>query len=300
MSTVLRAMGTEVRVEAPALEPGERARCTARVASIFEEAERRFSRFRDDSELSALNAARGPMRVSTELLDALRRAQIYLELTDGLFDPGIGGALLAHGYDRSFAPGSLDRDAPAGTAPRASLREVIVDADAGTVTRPPHVRIDLGGMIKGHTVDRAASELGVPGFVDAGGDAMLRGEPAPGEPWIVEVEDPADETRVLLSIAVRDRAIATSAPNRRAWRRGGERVHHLVDPRTRRSACSDLAQASVLAGTAELADVLAKCALLLGARGATGLLARIPGAAGVLARDDGRVVCVGDLEVIDA
>lgn len=292
--TVFSAMGTEVRVEAPPGAPIDD------VERIFARLERRFSRFREDSELSALDRAREPLVVSRSMCDALARARRYTELTGGLFDPAVGGALLAHGYDRSFAPGALDRDTPASQSIRSSVCELDIDELTRTVHRPAHLHLDLGGMIKGHAVDLAAARLGPGALVDAGGDAVLSGEPAPGLPWIVDVEDPRDPRAVLLSVAVHDRAVATSAANRRAWRRAGSRAHHLIDPRAWAPAQSDLVQVTVLAASAELAEVLAKAIFVGGSAHAERLLDRVPDTAAVLVRDGGALGLVGELEVVDA
>ena len=295
-----RAMSTEVRVETPTLDADASDERAQRVARLFERVELRFSRFRPSSELSRLNASHGPMRVSDELFDALVRALAHHELTRGIFDPAIGASLLVAGYDRSFAPGALDRSAAPGRAPRASLTEVRLDHASRTVWRPAHVQLDLGGMLKGHAVDLAASLLDVPGFVDAGGDARVVGAPPDADAWVVDVEDPRSAERTLLSLALRRGAIATSAPNRRRWSAGGLAMHHLIDPRTGAPARSDLAQVTVLAPTVELADVLAKTALVLGADEGARALSAIDGVSAVLAHERGDVVCVGDVEVIDA
>ncbi len=287
------AMGTEVTVHAPTCGPIGEALLSVEVARIFAEAERRYSRFREDSELAALNRAREPMRVSRELLETLRDAQRWSERTRGVFDAGLGAALVGSGYDRSFRAGALDRVAPPAAAPRGSLSELIIDEDACTVFRPAHVVIDLGGLVKGRTVDRAAA-LEEDIAVDAGGDARMR-----GDGWIVDVEDPRDERHTLLALRVCDRAVATSAPNRRNWLRGGRTHHHLIDPRTQRSAESDLAQATVVAETTEAADVLAKTVFLLGSTAGRAFVQSQPSVGAVLVRTDGTLDLVGDVEVAD-
>ncbi len=294
-----RAMGTEVAVAAPGVESGEEETLARAVAALFEAQEQRFSRFRDDSELSLVHGGVDAVHVSPELLAALLRARGYVELTDGIFDPAIGGALAAHGYDRPFAPGALDRAAGPGSSLAAHFADVQIDAARGTVWLPLAVRLDFGGMIKGYTCDRAAALLPTPSFVDAGGDAVMRGAGPDGDGWLVEVEDPRDAERVLVSLRVRDRAVATSAPNRRRWQVGGASAHHLIDPRTQRPARSDVAQVTVFAESAELAEVVAKTALVLGGREARDVLERTR-SSGVLVRSGGRFEVVGDLEVIGA
>ena len=129
--------------------------------------------------------------------------------------------------------------------------------------------------------------------------AALRGDGPEGEGWLVDVEDPRDASRVLVTLRLRGGAIATSASNRRSWRRGTARMHHLINPRTGAPAETDLAQATVLAETAERADVLAKVAFVLGSSDGATFLRQV-GASGVLVKRDGRVLDVGRLEVCDA
>jgi thiamine biosynthesis lipoprotein len=278
----------------------DEAAVAGHVAATFVGAERRFSRFRHDSELAELNRAHGPVVVSAPLFAALERAREYVELTGGLFDPGIGGALNALGYDRSFVPGTFDRAHPRRRPRAGHLAEVILDPRTRTVRRPDHVHIDLGGMIKGGTVDEAAAHLRGPGVVDAGGDARLCGPAPDGGDWLVDIEDPVRRSSTVATLAVRDRAVATSAANRRCWRVAGALAHHLIDPRTQNPAVTDLLQVTVVAPCAELADVLAKAAFILGSRGARPFLSRQAGVGAVLVRASGAPLLVGDIELREA
>src|SRR5205085_916234 len=160
----------------------------------------------------------------------------HVDATHGLFDPAIGGALLAAGYDRSFAPGALDREREITPPARARFDELVIDHARRTVTRPAHLQLDLGGFLKGRTIDRAAALLPQCAMLDAGGDAILRGDEPHGDGWEVDVEDPAHPDRVLITVRVRDAAVATSAGNRRRWRAGGTIAHPLIDPRPARPA----------------------------------------------------------------
>lgn len=298
MTTSFAAMGTDVTVLAPGLAPEAAARVTGDIERFFGSVEARFSRFRPGSELSLLNRSTGLVPVSAEMFAALEAARALHAATDGLFDPAVGGALVAHGYDRAWAPGVLDRRHGAGApAPATCFADVELDARTRSVRRPAGMTIDLGGLLKGRTVDRARALLPRPGALDAGGDAVLVGDGPDGCGWIVEVEDPRDAGRALLSLRVKDAAVATSADNRRTWRLGGGRAHHLIDPRLQRPASSDLAQVTVVARSAELADVVAKVAFLDGARDAERWLARLGAEGAVLVDRQGRARVIGPLVV---
>ncbi|MCC7540661.1 MAG: FAD:protein FMN transferase [Deltaproteobacteria bacterium] len=298
MSATFRAMSTDVTVIAPTLDDDDELAATRRVAEVFADAEQRFSRFREDSELSRLNRSRAPFVASPALFAALLRARAHVRSSGGIFDPAIGAALCRAGYDRSFASHRLDRDAPPVPPVRpARFDEVALDEPTRTVTLPIDLRLDLGGFVKGLTVDLAASSFAGPIAIDAGGDAVLRGEGPTGDGWEVDVEDPRDASRTLLTLRVRDRAVATSSPNRRRWRTGPVEQHHLIDPRTFEPARSDLVQVTVIARCAEQADVLAKVAFVLGADAGTRWLEGRPAVGAVLVGREGDVWRVGQTEV---
>jgi thiamine biosynthesis lipoprotein len=298
MSSTFHAMGTDVRVVTPLDHDHDRAHHDAlrAITATFAEAERCFSRFAGDSELSRLNRSTGPAVVSPLLFDALSRAAQHVEATRGLFDPAIGGDLLAAGYVRGFAPQALDRPEPAGpTRAHGTFAALTIDAATRTVLRPPGVLLDLGGFVKGWTADRAARLLPATSVIDAGGDAVLRGRGEDGEGWLLDVEDPFDQDHVVCTLRVSDCAVATSGVNRRRWLAGGQEQHHLIDPRTSRPASSDVAQVTVLASSAEEAEVLAKTALLLGSREGQRFLRARPGIRGVIVRRDRTLVTVGEV-----
>ena len=294
-----RAMSTDVAITAPMLAEPDQQALARDIARMFAETERRFSRFREDSELSVLNRATGPVVVSPELLELLLVAREHAAETAGLFDASVGSALLAAGYDRSFWPGTLDRE-QRGPARPDSRDALAIDERTRRVTRPAGVQLDFGGFLKGRTVDRAAARMPGLGAVDAGGDAMLRGAGLDGDGWLVDVEDPFDERATLVTLRVRDRAVATSAANRRSWRIGGELAHHLIDPRTHAPSRSDLAQVTVLAPTAERADVMAKVVFLLGAAKGEEFVARHEELGAVLVTRTGDVRLVGNVVVARA
>lgn len=294
-SSVFAAMGTEIRV----ITPGDHEASLHAVAQLFTETERCLGRFDEASELSRLNRASEPVVVSPLLFEALTRAARHVAATQGLFDPAVGSALLAAGYTRSFAPGALDRPAPA-QAPgvRRRFAELRLDPARRLVARPPGLLLDLGGFVKGWTADRAARLLPSTSVIDAGGDAVLRGAGEDGAGWLIDVEDPFDPDAVLRTLRVTGRAVATSGVSRRRWITAGEEQHHLIDPRTGRPARSDLVQVTVVGESAEEAELLAKTALLLGAREGSRWLRARPGIAALLVRRDRGIETIGRLAAV--
>ncbi len=162
------------------------------------------------------------------------------------------------------------------------------------VVRPAGVRFDLDGVAKGWLADRAADLLDEwPGAaVDADGDISLRA--GPGVVWQIEVVDPrGDERPPLATLSfvggdawARSAGVATSGTSVHRWAAEGRPpTHHLIDPRTRRPAETDVVQATVVAATAREAEMLAKTAVILGSDAALPLLAASAAQAAILLLD---------------
>jgi FAD:protein FMN transferase len=231
----------------------------------FEEWEAVLSRFRPTSELSRLNAHAGEwVTVSPALFQNIADARDAAEMTRGVFNPLILNALEAAGYDRSFEPGmtAAHHDLVV-SQPVASAQAIELDEANQAVYLPAGARIDLGGIAKGwaaqQTADRLA-EIG-PCLVDAGGDLVAYGSPDDSGGWGAHVQTP-DGAQTLYTLLLADQAMATSGTDYRRWERGGQTMHHLVDPYTGRPAESPIVQATVIAPDATLAVVWAKVGLM--------------------------------------
>ena len=171
---------------------------------------------------------------------------------------------------------------PARPHPAARWREVRVDDQAGTVLRPPGLRLDLGGSAKGFIADGVAAMLppAAAWVVDAGGDVRLGGE---HEVLVAHPLGPVPAARLRL----RDTAVATSSIVARAWRTpDGARAHHLLDPSTGAPAWTGVLSATAIAPSVLEAETLAKAALLSGPEAGRRLLAS---RGGLLVLADGAV-----------
>ena len=210
--TGFRSMGCDVLVSS--------ADRLHEVQRLFEERDRRFSRFYDHSELNHVNAHPfGVTLVSEELASMLSLALDAAHATGGLVTAAAGGALVGAGYDRDFASLPLDGDA-VESAPVPSLLSLRLRGRMLLRTEP--VVLDLNGVVKSKTVDDALALIG-DGWVSAGGDVATTvpldvGLPGGG------------------SIRLDRGGLATSSVAKRSWRRGGELQHHLIDPATGRPA----------------------------------------------------------------
>jgi len=219
------------------------------------------SSFRDDSELSALNAAGGqPLPVSPTLREAVAAALRAARLTDGDVDPTVGEALVAFG----FIPGAGSGQTPEIRAV-PGWRAVELDHRTGTIRVPLGVRLDLGATAKALAADEAAAAAsdasGCGVLVSLSGDIALRGEP-PQDGWRIRVTDDHRSSAQVPGqwIALRSGGLATSSTT---VRRDGA-VHHLIDPRSGGSAAVHFRTVSVAAGSCLDANIASTAAIIRG------------------------------------
>ncbi len=287
------ALGTTAEVRcAAAVLARARAAVEAELAAIDAAA----SRFRDDSELMAINRAGGrTVAIGPLLAEAIEVALWMAAATAGAVDPTIGRALVLAGYDRDI--GALRPSCrPLRAVPVGGWRSVVLDRAAGTVRVPAGVSLDLGASAKALAADRAAraaaaqADAGV--LVSLGGDIAVAG-PAPAGGWAVHVcEDhrsAPDSPGQTVSIG--SGGLATSSTTTRRWRRGDGEAHHIIDPARGLPVQAVWRTATVAAASCVHANAASTAAIVLGAE-AHAWLAR----AGLPARlvgSDGHVRTVG-------
>jgi thiamine biosynthesis lipoprotein len=273
MKASWRALGTEVQLHV--VDPSEMGWAAARARSILEEVDQACSRFRADSDLVLANARPGRWTpVSPVLVAAVEVALEAALATDGRVDPGLGLALEAAGYDRTF-----DLLASAAAQPAAlpvqlrphAWREVGVDGDRLRV--PVGVRLDLGATGKAFAADLVAADLAerLSGAVavSVGGDVAV-GVPEGCEPhwWEVVVAetrtDLADRPQDTTTVHLVQGGLATSTVRARHWSRGGRDWHHVLDPRNGLPVGGPWRSATALGHTCSAANTATTAALVLG------------------------------------
>jgi thiamine biosynthesis lipoprotein len=235
------------------------------LTALLERVDAAASRFRADSELSRANAAAGrPLPISPLFVDLVAAGLEAARRTDGAVTPCVGHSLRTIGYDRDIAAVAPDAGPVPEFAAAGGWRGVRLNRAAGLLTVPIGSALDLGATAKAWTADHAAESLArrydTAVLVELGGDLAVAGERPDG--WCIKVAERQGDDGPL--ILVRRGGIATSTTAIRAWRRGGMRLHHIVDPRTGRPADGPWRTASVAAPSAFDANVASTNAIVLG------------------------------------
>ena len=194
-----------------------------------------YSRYRNDSFLSAINRAAatgGRIMVDDETAGLLNYAAICYEQSDGLFDITSGILRRAWRFDLGKLP------------EQAQIQELLVKVGWQKLRWAPPVlefpiagmELDFGGVVKEYAVDRAAAlcwEAGIRhGVVNLGGDIKVIGPRADGSPWRVGIRHPRRKEEVMQTILLREGALASSGDYERCIEVDGVRYGHVLNPKT--------------------------------------------------------------------
>lgn len=218
-----------------------------RLLALVERYDGDWSRFRDDSTVSAMSRKPGRYELPGEAVVLGDLYRSLYEITKGAMTPLIGGSLERLGYDAAY---SLR---PSGEALPAPRWEDVMAWEGSVLTASAPFVLDIGAAGKGLLVDLLAAELrscGVDEFhIDASGDLLNNGP----EPLIVALEHPYDPTKAIGTVPLTTGALCASASNRRAW---GDGLHHVLDGTTGRPVRTAVATWA-MADSTLLADAMA-------------------------------------------
>lgn len=265
-----RAMATTFEVLLPFSTPNAHEVAVAALDEI-DQLEEQLTVYRDSSEVSRLNeqAFARPVEVEERLFRLLEMSARLTMESEGAFDITAGALIKAWGGFRG------PRRVPTEETRTAALEHVgmkHVQLDPENLTARflrPGIEFNLGSIGKGYALDRVAESLRRvwdvrSALLHGGHSSVLAVGAPPGEPgWTVGVRHPWQPERRLALLCLRDRALGTSAATFQHLEYNGQKLGHILDPRTGWPA-DTLASASVLAPTAAEADALATAFFIQG------------------------------------
>ena len=272
-------MGTNIQVEVWAERDELGKQAVQVVMAEMERINQLMSPYLDSSELSLLNrqAAQTPTKVSAEMYELLKLAVGLSEDTQGAFDITFASVGFLYDYRNEVKPSEQQIDSLLAAI---DYRHIQFDDDAGTVYfAHPNVKIDLGGIAKGHAVDQAIARLTALGIehalVTAGGDTGLLGDRR-GRPWMVGIRDPRNREREAVVIPLQDTAMSTSGDYERYFEQDGKRFHHILSPQSGKSA-HEVQSVTIIGPSSTLNDALSTAVFVLGVQKGMDLINRTPG-----------------------
>lgn len=294
-------MGTTWSVK---LVPGPRGLAEAEIQAIDRQVrdllarvEGLMSTWDQASELSRFNAHRSeePFRLSPDTFAVFRAAVALSDETDGALDVTVLPLVHAWGFgalgqNATHAP---DDATLARLHASTGTRHLVLDPGGRWVRKlRPDVECDVSSLAPGYVADRIADLLrvrGLSGFLlDVGGELVAWGRNAEGTVWRLGVDRP--EIRrgtAAVIVPLHNLAIATSGDYRAYRDIDGQRVSHIIDPRTARPVRHALTSATAIDPSAMRADALATALMVLGPDEGMALARRLDLAALLLVKNAG-------------
>jgi thiamine biosynthesis lipoprotein len=281
----LLAMATSVELRLPADGKAEHPGLLASLGAELEAFGTDYYAWAD-GELARINrelTATGESVASEGMASVLGTSLAVAEASDGAFDPGVGALVELWGFNDGDPPVSPPPDAAidAALARAGSIRDLVIAGTriavaasavaAPTVAAPAaapgrRFTLDLGGIAKGTAVDRIVAALEAraiaPALVNAGGDLRVIGTPA-DRSWRIGIQAPRAGALLGTLRLEAGEAAFTSGDYERYFDRDGERLHHILDPRTGRPVRHTQA-VTVIAANGTLADAAATALFVAG------------------------------------
>jgi len=314
-SRVLMDTYCTITVVSPSKEKA-RAAIDAGYAEI-EKLDTYLNNFSPDSEISAVSrsSGAGPVKVSEETLDLVKKTIGVSADTGGAFDPTIAPVLKLWKFSgRPADPTLPSLHAVKNALKLVDYRKIKVSGESSQIyLEDTGMELDLGGIAKGYAADRAVEAIKAKGIkaalVAIAGDIRGYGLNTNGNAWKVGIQDPRPENEksdkpwedVFATISLKDRAISTAGDYQRFFIQDGKRYHHIIDPATGYPSDSGLISVSVIAPEGHVADGIDTAILILGAEKGMKLL-ESKGIDGVLVTADKKVIVTknlaGNIEIL--
>ena len=249
-----------------------------------------MSTYKPESEVSILNR-QGENHLSPQTSQIIQEAIKFSEMTEGAFD--ITCRPLINLWKRAKKEAKIPTLQEIEEAKNlVSYKKIALEGDLVKLQQPG-MQIDLGGIAKGWAVDKAIQALKKrevrAALVNAGGDLYALGRRGLWKKWEVGIQHPRDQEKILTTIEVSDKGVATSGDYRRYFTLEGRRFSHIVDPRTGETVEEVPMSVTVVAPDATTADALATGIFVLGPEEGMRLIESLPGIEGLIVSEEMRM-----------
>ena len=186
------------------------------------------------------NAGIAPVPVDDRIIALLKDCKDYHDLTQGMVNPAMGSVLqLWHvarndGINDPVNAYLPQADALNAAAQHMDFAAVIIDETDSTVyLTNPEMRLDVGAVAKGWSVQRVAENAPSGLLISVGGNVCATGpKDTSGTPWVVGIQDPDGGDNYLHTLYLTKGSLVTSGDYQRAYVVDGELYHHIIDPNT--------------------------------------------------------------------
>ncbi len=271
-------MGTRVGVELWHADKRTAQKAINAVQAEMQRIDKTMSPFIESSEVSVINrqATEHPVKISRELFKLIIKAQTISKKSKGVFDITFASVGNLYNYRAHQRP---TNKAIQKNLAKINYTQIQLLAKTFEIYfKQKGMRIDLGGIAKGHAVDRSIQKIAALGIhnamVMAGGDSRLLGDKK-GKPWITGIRHPRQKGKYVVVLPLENTAISTSGDYERFFIEDDIRYHHIIQPKTGKSA-SNNQSVTVLGPETTTTDALSTTLFILPTQKALNLVNSLP------------------------
>ncbi len=282
-------MGTRIAISMWQEDAAVAHDLTEKVFAELRRLDEKLSPYIEKSELSLANrlATTQTLTISDEMLHLIQTSIEYSKLSNGAFDITYASVGYLYDYRKSQKPddATINKLLPSIDYRHIQLGEHTVHF------KDPNVKIDLGGIAKGYAVDRGIAILKSAGVqyatLTAGGDSYFLGLHK-DRPWNVVIQHPRDQKKNVLMLPVADMAVSTSGDYERYFMQDDKRYHHILQPKTGKSA-NELMSVTIIGAETMRTDALSTSVFVMGVKEGLALINRLPDVDAVLIDREGKM-----------
>jgi thiamine biosynthesis lipoprotein len=268
------ALGTTWSVKVLGYNEFDPEKLRGEIVQKLEQAEKIFSHWRPDSELSQWNANKSttPLQVSPQLYELVQHAQWMHRETGGAFDPTIAPLVNLWGFGpTSGTRSTIPKDEEITEFKKLTGMDNLEVLPKNKVRKKfSQLQLDFSGSAKGEIIDQICQLLdrwALQNYlVEIGGEVRAHGRGKKGKGWIVGLEDGEMGKGLMLSVPLRNYAVATSGTYRlkKPNPKSARNASHLLNPQNGYPVEHHLIAVNAFAPTARDADAWATALMVLG------------------------------------
>uniref|UniRef100_A0A7C3MGZ6 FAD:protein FMN transferase n=1 Tax=Dictyoglomus thermophilum TaxID=14 RepID=A0A7C3MGZ6_DICTH len=233
--------------------------------ALIENLSKKIDRFNPYSEISKINKNAGNyVEISYDIVDIIKKAKYFAQITNGYFDPTIAPLMRIWGfYDKNY---------------RVPYKKEIEDKLQYVNYRKIHIKgnkvmiekgmeIDLGGIAKGYLMDKIFEVLRKYSIdravLNFGGQVGVYGRTQKGTLWEVSIKHPRKDQGFIGKVCIKEGSVSTSGDYERFFIKDNERYCHIINPKNGYPSNSVIS-VSVISKSGTEADALSTAFFVLG------------------------------------
>jgi len=241
--------------------------------SIFNQINNAVSNYQASSEISRFNTQGFLNNPSPVLLEQLKSAVYYHQITDGAFEPTLLPIIEVWGFGLQKRT-EVDHSIIDSLLPLVSFTKNISFNKKFIKANKPGVQLSLTSMGEGYTLNKIASFLDHKGIenykVELGGEVKCKGKNEDNKVWRIGISNPfydlgKSPDQLTEIVILNNNSLSTSGSYRKYYiDENGRKKTHIIDPKTGYPVTHNLLSVSIKCPDAEKADALSTACMVMG------------------------------------